>query len=358
MEKTELRAILEAAGTVGAVAHIDYEPFVLVIEHKKQTARGQYANVGKGYMGFDGRVAMARRDHAAQKAKLSIRTSVEGETEALVRVQAVVESELYGTVSAFAESRRDANGPEGQHPLEVAESSAVGRALGMLGYGILPGSGLASAEDVQRAVEQEADQGQRSSRQRPADQAVTVSPQQVAYLVKTYAARYQLEPEAARQQLNEDCNDRYGHGLASLTVEEGRTLSLELRPQQSEGTQTAPAQPATAAPVQGTGYLIDKTNFNAVVGQLNRERLSSDPVGKVGEWREVGFGPAEVEMAIAELRAEKWRRRFHGRLHDLGIDHERAKALLQVESLSLLYGNDVEQVLHTLEDLLKMQQTA
>lgn len=44
------------------------------------------------------------------------------------------------------------------NPLENAETSAVGRALGLAGYGLIPGAGIASAEEIDGALSREAAQ--------------------------------------------------------------------------------------------------------------------------------------------------------------------------------------------------------
>jgi len=65
-------------------------------------------------------------------------------------------SSIYGTRYGIATSWKKGGAPiEGQHPWEVAETSAVGRALGMFGYGVLPGTGLTHAEDMQRVLAKE-----------------------------------------------------------------------------------------------------------------------------------------------------------------------------------------------------------
>ena len=314
MEQDQIESILRAAGSVGQVSHLDYAPYVTMIERRKKDRSGNWAvSSSKAYMGVDGCVMMARRDHASQNALLSFETVVDGETDAVIRLHVVIDSALYGRVTACAESRKDASGAEGEHPLEVAETSAIGRGLRMYGYGVLPGTGLTSAEDMARVQQNEARQAARASQpSRAPDSAgnaarqdpMTISPRQMSYLIHAYEKLYQVDTEVARQQLNEDCQAQYGHPLAELTVVEGRALALSLRGDQ-------PAKDASASQ-SGTD---------------------------------------------SEAQADHWRRRFHARIKELGINHERAKELLQVASLSTLYGSDVEQVLHTLEELLKMQQT-
>lgn len=53
--------------------------------------------------------------------------------------------------AGHAEERRGSEGIAGESPLEVAETSAVGRALGFAGFGLATGS-VASAEEVLRKL--------------------------------------------------------------------------------------------------------------------------------------------------------------------------------------------------------------
>lgn len=62
-------------------------------------------------------------------------------------------------------------GAAASNPYEDAETSAVGRALAMAGYGLLPGSGIASAEEIARAREEEGKSQQPESQQPKAGQA-------------------------------------------------------------------------------------------------------------------------------------------------------------------------------------------
>lgn len=54
-----------------------------------------------------------------------------------------------GTFVGHASSSKKSSGIEGQSPIEVAETSALGRALGFAGFGVL--EGIASAEEIKVA---------------------------------------------------------------------------------------------------------------------------------------------------------------------------------------------------------------
>lgn len=101
---------------------------------------------GKEYIMVAGRVLMAHDDND----KLDIITDVVSATEAGIIVKAIVTTRK-GTFTGHAMTRADAKGIAGQSPLEVAETSAVGRALGFAGYALE--DGIASADEVNAAQE-------------------------------------------------------------------------------------------------------------------------------------------------------------------------------------------------------------
>jgi len=68
----------------------------------------------------------------------------------------VVESELHGKAEALATVNIDGKAVDAHFPLENAETSSLGRALGKMGYGLI-GSGLASAEEIEEAMRRKGD---------------------------------------------------------------------------------------------------------------------------------------------------------------------------------------------------------
>jgi len=350
MQSAEIRRYLDIAGTVGTVAHIDYEAYVTAIERK--SPRGP---VEHPYMSVDGSLAMARRDHANQGKRLDFETVVDGESEASIRLHVRITSEVYGTVTAYAESRKDARGAEGDRPLEVAETSALGRGLRMLGYGVLPGSGLTSAEDMQR-VQREHAAGNDS-----------ISAKQIEYLRATYARAYGIAGRAESfAGLETLSGDRFGTGVTNLTVAQGRTLSDELRVAIAEAAastrQATPAptttpSPAPATAASGGGYLADNEARNRVRTYLESNRLCKDPESKIAEWFAAGLDREGVDEAIEALHEEKWRRRYYAGLHDLGLSADTAKELLQISTINDLYSTNVESVLSTLAEMVRKETT-
>ena len=84
----------------------------------------------------------------AESEDIGVATEIVNDNEKVVTVKASVR--IGGRVfTGHAQSRRDAQSVEGQAPLEVAETSAVGRALGFAGYGMI--DSIASAEEVKVA---------------------------------------------------------------------------------------------------------------------------------------------------------------------------------------------------------------
>ena len=145
------RACQEAVSMTPAV----YRGFLRFIRQNKKVAGTSshpvYAAIRLPYMGVDGRVKMAIDDHRQQQGTLSIETQFETEpvTGQLV-CKATVASSLFGSVTAHARVFINGKGVDATNPLENAETSAIGRALGFMGFGLL-GSGVASAEEILQA---------------------------------------------------------------------------------------------------------------------------------------------------------------------------------------------------------------
>jgi hypothetical protein len=110
--------------------------------------KGTYVSIQLPYMTVDGRVTMAREEHKKSEKKLCIHPPVISENGKSIVV--TIESELLGTASGSSVINVGGNGVDRTNPLENAESSAIGRALGFLGYGMI-GTGIASADEVQMA---------------------------------------------------------------------------------------------------------------------------------------------------------------------------------------------------------------
>lgn len=129
---------------------------------------------GRPYISIDCRLWMARIDHGEQGKKLEITSSElrpdidrQGGKPMLV-LQVTLDSELYGRAvgTATADISDKARAVDATNPVENAETSALGRALGMYGYGLI--GSIASAEEVADALKrdrkaQSTAEGQKSS---------------------------------------------------------------------------------------------------------------------------------------------------------------------------------------------------
>ncbi|KKM91578.1 hypothetical protein LCGC14_1227160 [marine sediment metagenome] len=101
---------------------------------------------GKQYVTVAERVSALHE--ARNGAEVQITTTITEDTPEQVVVRATVRCAA-GTFTGHAHSMKNAGSVEGQAPLEVAETSAVGRALGFAGYGST--EGIASADEMQAA---------------------------------------------------------------------------------------------------------------------------------------------------------------------------------------------------------------
>lgn len=133
-----------------------YRGFLTFIRQQKRVGGSRqhplYATVRLPYMRVDGRVKMALDEHREQGATLVIQTQFELDPASdQLLCRATVTSAMLGTVTAHARVFLDGAGVDATNPMENAETSAVGRALGFLGYGLY-GTGIASAEEVLLAV--------------------------------------------------------------------------------------------------------------------------------------------------------------------------------------------------------------
>ena len=154
MTREDLIKLCHNAPKIGMVSHEEFVDYIVVLD-KVRRINGKWEKTEVAYMSVDGKVAMANEDHRRQEKKLNFEDPVVlVHDEQNLTLLVAINSEIYGRRHGIATSRKIGGSPyEVAHPWEIAETSAIGRALSAMGYGVLPGSGMASAEDIKRARE-------------------------------------------------------------------------------------------------------------------------------------------------------------------------------------------------------------
>jgi len=100
----------------------------------------------------------ATDDEGVARAAMVLLTGLRRSSQGYVDVIATLASELFGKVTGrvrAAVEMKDRGSAEQTRPIETAETSAVGRAAAMAGYGLFPGAGLANGEDMKEVAERE-----------------------------------------------------------------------------------------------------------------------------------------------------------------------------------------------------------
>jgi hypothetical protein len=326
MTHDEIIARCRRTPDMGELKHEDFADYITVIERRKRTDQG-WVNEGAPYMSVDGRLAMANDDHRREHKRLIFEAPVVmvNDDEQLTLMVAA-DSEIYGRRHGIATSRKvDGSAIEMQHPWEIAETSAIGRALAAMGYGLLPGSGLASADDMLRSgdaapgrARQRSEPAPRQERQaaKPAaepapKQAATqqqappeaprLSERQQAYLVNAYMRVHAVGEATAANVLNLLCLERYGRRLADCTPHEGRELSLDLR-DQSVGTRDTP--PAAAAPTAAAQAQAPAPAPSDTTSETRPQPASATPPAAAAPSN--GAEPGWAEDIRGKFRAAGW----------------------------------------------------
>jgi hypothetical protein len=99
---------------------------------------------GKDYMTVARRVELAQENRALE----GVETEVLSHNPVVIRAKVTLKGEVYTGISSVSlDSQRQI---EKDNPYEVAETSAVGRALGFAGYGVI--ESIASADEMFRAA--------------------------------------------------------------------------------------------------------------------------------------------------------------------------------------------------------------
>lgn len=134
-----------------------YQSFITLIEQRRKVGGTRqapiFATIRQPYLSVDGRVKWARDEHLRAGKRFDVQTEFVVEpTSGQLLARATLTSEIFGAVVAHAHVFLGGDGVNESNPLETGETSAVGRALGMWGFGCF-GAGIASADEVLRVAE-------------------------------------------------------------------------------------------------------------------------------------------------------------------------------------------------------------
>lgn len=244
MTREELIHLCQQAPKIGAVGHDEFANYITVLDQVRRV-NGQWEKSEAAYMSVDGKIAMANEDHRRQGKQLNFDDPVVlVEDDQQLTLLVTIHSEIYGRRHGIATSRKVGGSPyEAAHPWEVAETSAIGRALSMMGYGVLPGSGLASADDVSRAREAETSKPEAPAAPAPAEgghrgfnrPANSGSPRRGQRAVSAFQRQKihelfrELYPAIdAEEGVDALFRREVGYGLDEATYDEGRQITAYL----------------------------------------------------------------------------------------------------------------------------------
>jgi hypothetical protein len=214
---------------VGSVKHEDFVDYIVVLESRRKVDN-EWQTTEHAYMAVDGKLAMANEDHRKQGKRLDFaEPKVWLDNPEQLTLQVTVTSEVYGTRHGIATSRKKGGtNAEREFPWEVAETSAIGRALAAMGYGLIPGAGLASAEDMLRASTTVAPE-RGTSRRTP-----LMTANQRNKLIEMYRERHGGSEAEVLQGLDALFQSTFKHPLAEATMEEASKVIGQFIAQKGE----------------------------------------------------------------------------------------------------------------------------
>lgn len=240
MKREEIQTICRRTPDVGKIRHEDFVDYVVVLETPRRI-EGDWVMVETAYMAVDGKLAMANMDHRLQGKRLDFEDPIVlVDNEEQLTLMVIINSELYGRRHGIATSRKvGGTATEEAFPWEVAETSAIGRALTAMGYGLLPGAGLASAEDMLRAAAFEKEAGRRARGAVRPPAAPERRPRQSSAfqrrkLMEMYSEVYEVPEDRAKTALDEVFQQQFGHGLEEATYDEGVKMTAWLLREKKE----------------------------------------------------------------------------------------------------------------------------
>lgn len=108
--------------------------------------RGTYLTIEKPYVTVDGRLKMFRDEHEKAQKKFTIHPPVIQQfNEKFTLLSITIDSEIYGSTTGTIEIGLGGKGADFSNPFANAQTSAIGRALGFFGYGLV---GTGAIEDT------------------------------------------------------------------------------------------------------------------------------------------------------------------------------------------------------------------
>ena len=246
MTREDVVAMARKAGDVGTVTHEEFADYIVMLETQRRIGE-DWQSVEQPYMAVDGKLAMANEDHRKQGKRLDF-----GEPKVLINndeqltLLVTVTSEIYGTRHGIATSRKQ-NGTraEREFPWEVAETSAIGRALTAMGYGLLPGAGLASAEDMVRVGSTTQTSGGNGSTVEREGRDAYGSPRRTApmsnnqrnKLIELYIERFGGSEPEALQGLDAVFESAFKHNMSESSLAEASKIISQMITAKTAGAQ-------------------------------------------------------------------------------------------------------------------------